>query len=426
MLLAALVDLGADVEAIDAGVSRLSLVPDGTHLNVSTVTRGAFAARRVTVCDADGAEIDRLPAEAHGGIEVASETVGTPHHHGHEHDGGEKHGEQYVDGHHHHVTLTDIRESLRVVDFDSRILARTESVFSAIAEGEGAVHGVSADEVHFHEVGAVDSIVDILGVALALELLDIERVVSGTVPVGSGGTIRSQHGTIPVPAPATLAILRNRTVQTLGIARELTTPTGAGLLAGLAVEGVMPSGRIVGTGFGAGGRDLVERANILRATIIDVPSETAQSGIEVDSVRKIEANIDDMSAESWPTVFDALFDAGALDVWITPITMKRGRPGQVIAVLATQPKADDVATCLLEQTTTIGVRSTICRRTKLSRRGVRVSTRFGDVVCKEIDRYGAIEVVPEAAEIERIAGSHDLSFTETQRKILADIDRIGK
>lgn len=320
-----------------------------------------------------------------------------------------------------------IAEEIAASRLPDRVKARSIAIFREIARGEARVHGVEIDDVHFHEVGAVDSIVDIVGVALALENLGIETVYSTPVHLGSGGMIRSQHGMIPIPAPATLEILKGFPVVSTPLHSEMTTPTGAGIVAAL-VEAEGPSGAhtIEGTGFGGGTKEFPDRPNLLRVVIGTTGEQSVAPDRESDQIVQLAANVDDMSPEGWPVAFDRIFAAGALDVWLTQTLMKKGRPGAQLSVLVAPENRRSVEEAIFSSTTTIGIRRCQVDRTKLRRRSETVETAFGPVRTKVVLTPNGEECRPEADEIARIAAEQGLSFSEAERRILGSIDTSGR
>lgn len=251
------------------------------------------------------------------------------------------------------------------------------AVFERLGAAEAQVHGVPIEKVHFHEVGAVDSICDIAGACAAFELLGIEDVVCAPVNVGSG-TVNTEHGVLPVPAPATALLLANRPVYSRGPAMELTTPTGAAIAVALASEfGVMPPLRIESIGYGAGDRDFKENANVLRATIGE-----RTSAPESTTVTVIEANIDDSTAEVLGYAMERLLESGALDVTMSPLLMKKNRAGTLFTVIARPEDRESLGRVLLEETSTLGVRMYSAERRVQERTLVTVETGYGPVRMK--------------------------------------------
>ena len=319
---------------------------------------------------------------------------------GHHEHGGGHHGEH----HHPHRRLPDIEELIDGVQAPDRVRHRARTVFRRLAEAEAAVHGTPVDQVHFHEVGAVDAIVDIVGTCLALEYLQVESIYCGTIPTGQG-TIRCAHGVMPVPAPATVRLLKGRPVKRLSIDAELTTPTGAALLTGLAAPAEpVPAGCLLGTGSGHGSRDLEEQPNILRAFLL----ETRAASTRCESVTVLETDIDDESPEVLADLVPRLLRQGALDASMTALTMKKGRPGVRLTVLALPAAAAHLAAFILERVSSLGVRQYRARRTVLSRTADTVDTPWGQVDVKAVSRRGGIELIPEYESCRRLADEADV------------------
>jgi uncharacterized protein (TIGR00299 family) protein len=276
------------------------------------------------------------------------------------------------------VAYAEIRARIHSAKLTEGTRARALDIFDRLARAEAKLHGQSVADVQFHEVGAIDSIVDIVGTAAALDWLAPTAVTCDAVAMGHG-TVQCAHGVLPVPAPAALEVLREAGGLMVdgGVARELCTPTGAAILAS-AVHAWQPSppGRPVAVGWGAGDAELPDRANVVRVTAL-APSQQLQ-----DSVWQIDANLDDMSPELCGPAADAVFAAGALDVWWTPITMKKGRPALTLSALAEEAARDHVIAAILRETTTIGVRFAPRQRTVLARRTVEVQTRYGKIPLK--------------------------------------------
>jgi len=300
--------------------------------------------------------------------------------------------------HHQHRNLSDI---VGIVDSSALAAAvkdKAKRVFARLAEAEAAVHGVGIDEIHFHEVGAVDSIVDIVGAAVALELLGVAEIVSGPLRFGSG-TVKAQHGVLPLPAPATARLAEGFPVEHTGIRGELTTPTGAAVLTALADSfGPPPPMTLERTGLGAGNADRPERPNVLRVMI------GARDDSRSDRVLILEANIDDASAEIIGHASEALLAAGALDVFAVPIQMKKSRPGTLLSVIARPEDRAALEEILFRETTTFGVRRREEPRTKLERRSVEVEVRGAKVRVK-LGLLGGevVTVSPEYDDCARLA-----------------------
>ncbi len=274
---------------------------------------------------------------------------------------------------HHHRRWSDIRLLLEQASLPDRVQARALAVFEALAIAEGKVHGLPPDEVHFHEVGALDAIVDIVGSCAALESLNIDEVASGPVAVGVG-SISAAHGILPNPPPAVVNLLEGIPTVSVDIDMELTTPTGAAIVKALADRvGPMPDMTINGSGYGAGTRDLVDRANVTQVVV--GTSAHVDTGTEIweETVTELSTNLDDVTGEVLGHAIGQLVDAGALDAWATPIVMKKGRPAHTLSVLATPTDAPRLVDIMMSATGTLGVRTRQIERTVAARRMVTVS-----------------------------------------------------
>ncbi len=279
-----------------------------------------------------------------------------------------------------HRHLSGILKMVDGAELPGRVKENVARVFQRLGECEAAVHGVSLEKVHFHEVGAVDSIADIVGACMGFDLLRADVIRCSPVNAGSG-TVETEHGTLPVPAPATAALLKNVPVYARGPAMELTTPTGAAVVTTLAEGfGTMPPMRIEKIGYGAGDRDLKEHANVLRLMV-----GTASGAAEASSVTVLEANIDDLSPQVLAYAIERLMDAGALDASLQSIEMKKGRPGSLLRVIAKPEDRERLATIVFAETSTIGLRSYVAERIVEARRLIEVDTRFGKVRVKVSD-----------------------------------------
>jgi hypothetical protein len=306
-------------------------------------------------------------------------------------------------------TWTDVRRLLDEVDLDPRVRALATAVFTRLAEAEGLVHGIAPDDVHFHEVGALDSIADVVGVAAGFVHLAPDLLVCSPVALG-GGTIEVAHGTIGVPGPAVVALLRG--VPTYGgpVDLELTTPTGAALLVELADSfGPQPPVAVEAVGVGAGGRDPDGHANVLRLLVgASVSTGSTSEGGSTSGARVIEANVDDLDPRLWPDVIAALLAAGASDAWLTPILMKKGRPAHTLSVLVGVDAAAAVRREIFRQTSTIGVREQAFAKHALDREFVEVDVDGHRVSVKLARLDGALmNVQPEYDDVAAAARALD-------------------
>lgn len=429
MFIAAMLDLGVEARKFEAELGKLGLA--GYHLHITRGEKSAISGVKFDVHvehhHEHGHESACGMTHSHSHTHAHDHEEGHDHHHhhhdhdeehGHEHDHehghhghDHHHGEEHEHGHSHEGqrNFSDIRALIQQSRLSEWVKEKSIAVFMRIAAAEGRIHGHPPEEVHFHEVGAVDSIVDIVGAAVALELLGKPRVLASPVVEGTGW-IRCAHGRFPVPAPATLAILGARGI---GVTQceepnELVTPTGAALLAEF-VESFGPMQGLVAEriGFGLGTRDNVTRPNVLRAVLGSpalAPSVTKAKGAaldwETDRVAVLETNLDDCTGEVLGNVVETALAAGALDVFHTPIQMKKNRPGVLLTILCAEAEADRFSELLLRETTAFGVRRTVAERRKLRREFTEVKTEFGDVTMK-LGRLGG-EVVQAAPEFEAV------------------------
>ncbi len=316
---------------------------------------------------------------------------------------------------HAHRHLKDIVELIDSSELSDTVKERSAQTFRTLAAAEASIHGESIESVHFHEVGGVDSIIDIIGSFIGLEKLGIEAVYASRVHLGTG-FVRSAHGKIPVPAPATLALLQDVPVYSTGITSELVTPTGAAVLVTLAKEfGPLPRMTVERTGYGAGSREL-EIPNLLRVCI----GEAAGPAAKREELVLAETNIDDMNPQLFDHVGERLFEQGALDVYLTPVQMKKGRPATVLSALVRPDKLDEVLSVIFSETTTLGVRINRIERAYLERELVKVETRYGTVSVKVARTAGGIaNVSPEYEECRAIAAAQHLPLKDVYDEVKA-------
>jgi uncharacterized protein (TIGR00299 family) protein len=309
---------------------------------------------------------------------------------------------------HGHRPLSAILKMIEKADLTDRVKQNASAIFRRLGEVEAAIHQVPIEKVHFHEVGAADSIADIVGACVGFDLLGIDTIVCSPLNLGSG-TVNTAHGTLPVPAPATAALLEGRPVYARGPAVELTTPTGAAVATTLAKEfGVLPSMKIIRTGYGAGGHDFSDRANILRVLV----GETTGAP-EATLVYILEANIDDSSPQVLAYAMERLLASGALDVTLQPIEMKKGRPGTLLRVIAKPEDREGLAQLLFAETSTLGLRMYGAERRVQHRTWVEVETPHGKVRVKV---SGEGTYAPEYEDCRRIA----LSTGAPLKEIIAE------
>jgi uncharacterized protein (TIGR00299 family) protein len=292
---------------------------------------------------------------------------------------------------------SDITAMIEKSGLSSTVKDRAQRVFRRIGDAEAKIHGIPLEEVHFHEIGAVDSIVDIVGACIAVEALGVDEFQASPPRLGSG-FVETAHGRFPVPAPATLELLKGIPVQSSSDPVELVTPTGAALLAEFCTKfGPMPTMSIEKIGYGAGSRDLEKAPNVLRAVLGESAGDSRRYS-ETDSVAVIETNIDDMNPQLYGDVMERLLAAGALDVFLTPVQMKKNRPGTLLTVLCERNGVDALTELILTHTTSFGVRVHEAQRRKLAREIVTVKTKFGEIEVK-IGRLGG-KIVARSPEFE--------------------------
>ena len=354
MILGALVDAGLPFKDLVRGLDRLQI--EGFRLAQKRVERGAVTATKVDVLIDKGF---RAP-----------------------------------------LTVAQIKRMLLKSGLPAIVKERSQAVFDRLADAEGKAHGVEPSHVHFHEVGVIDSFVDVVGGVLGLHLMGIQRVTSSAINVGSG-TLTSTHGSLPVPGPAVAALAVGLPIYAQGPSRELATPTGVALLRTLAEEfGSLPHMEVRHVGYGAGTADPAQWPNVLR---VFVGEEAAVVG-SVETIVELQTNIDDLNPQVYETVFDRAFAAGAVDATLAPVTMKKGRPGNVLSVLAPREKVEAVLAVLFANTTALGIRTQEVQRRILPRRFTSVQVEGQDVRIKLADYAPkASKASPEYEDCRRIA-----------------------
>ncbi len=378
MVLGALVDSGADLRQIEQSLRQLNV--KGWKISAEKVKRGALAATHVKV-----------------------ETDAHDHHHDH---------------HHHHQHARGLTEILKIIDaakLPPRVSERASSIFKKLGEAEAKVHRLPVDKVHFHEVGAVDAIIDIVGAAIGFELLGIDSFSCSALDVGAG-RVKTQHGILPVPAPATAELLAAAGAPTFsgGIEKELVTPTGAAIATTLSTRyGSIAPMHLQSTGYGAGSADLKEQANVLRILIGEELGSQAHTGRSDESVDVIEANIDDMNPQIYGYFVDKALAAGALDIFSAAVQMKKNRPGQLITLLCDAAHTQKLIDLLFRETTTIGVRTHTAQRRTLARQSITVATPLGDVRMKVARMNGTVlNAAPEFEDCQRIAAAKGIPLKD--------------
>ena len=377
MTLGAFIDLGVPVEWLTEQLARLPLA--GFDICVDTVSRNGITAKSVQV-------------------RVEDDTTSRDH--------------------------AQIRSLIANSPLSSNIKQMSRDIFERIAQAEAVIHGCTVDQVHFHEVGGIDAIVDIVGTAICMDYLGIKTIIASHIPLGKG-FVSCDHGTLPVPAPATLGILKGVPVYGTKIPHELVTPTGAAILVTLAESyGELPEMIIEKTGYGAGKRDIESIPNLLRVIIgTGVWDDTGQrSALHKDTVVVLETCIDDMNPEVFGFLMDRLFEHGALDVYWIPVFMKKNRPGTLVQVLCRRDLKEVLIDCILSETSTLGIRYYDAKRCMLTRESVMMKTEYGEIQVKRItEPGGSVRIVPEYEVCKTIALEKKLPIRRVYDTIIRSV-----
>jgi len=382
MILGALIDAGVSLEDLRQALGSLAVAPDAIW--TEPVVRAGIRATKFNVLGETG---------------TANSHHDRDHHHEHAHASDDP-----------HRSLAEIFDLIDHSALSGRAKDRTKHLFTVLGEAEAAIHGVPLERVHLHEVGALDSIIDIAGTVYALEQLGIDRVFASALNVG-GGTVHTAHGHYPVPAPATMTLLKGTPVYA-GVERaELVTPTGALLVTGYARQfGPIPAMRVDRIGYGAGTRDFPQSPNVLRVLIGELDAAAPSHSVSV-----IEAEIDDMNPQIFGVLMDRVLAEGALDVFYTPIQMKKNRPGTLLTVVCAPARRECITAVIFRETTTIGVRYRDTARECLDRESITVATELGPVRIKLARRRGELlNALPEFDDCARLAAEHRVPAKHVQ------------
>lgn len=444
MFLGAMIDLGFKPSTLEWELQKLDL-PDEFHLHVTRENRQSISGIRFEVhegrthdahCETEHEhhhdheeehdhDHDHHEHHHHEHDHEHEHTCKCGHDHGsheHHHDHEEEHDEHDHDEHEHHHpearTYASIKKMIESSSLEQEIKDHALSIFLRIAKAEAKVHGKSVEEVHFHEVGALDSIIDIVGAAVAVHTLGIERIEASPLIDGKGW-IHCQHGRLPIPVPATIEILQGIPLTQEDVPHELITPTGAAILAEYCTRyGGMEHFKPEKTGYGAGGRNLEDRPNVLRATL--GTSEAKNTSTEQDQVVQIECNLDDESGESLAHTASLLQEAGAFDVSFIPLQMKKGRPGWLLQVLADEALLEKLSLIILKHTSSLGLRYQTWKRIKLKRAVSTVKTPYGDIRLKQgILGEEVLKTKPEFEDIHAAAIKHNVPIAKVAEAALS-------
>jgi hypothetical protein len=396
MFLGALIDAGVPAQVLEDAVAALDI---GARLEISRVDRSGITATKVDVIEGSSTSVGRTLLSAQQRQEPQQRKheeavplvergtgVSAPHQH--------SHGR----------SLKKIKQIIEQSEISDSAKRTAIAIFQTLGEAESKIHNSDIEKIHFHEVGAVDAMVDIVCAAVGAEALAVDEIICSPLNVG-GGTVQCAHGTFPIPAPATLELLHGAPVYSSGIQAELVTPTGAAIVKILAKRfGPFPAMKSPKAGYGAGSRDFPGHANVLRLTVGESEAKTT-----VESIAVLEANIDDLNPQVFGYVMDRLFEEGALDVFAIPVQMKKNRPGTLLTVLCQIADAEKLTYLIFAETTTLGVRRREEQRQVLARRWVDVSTQWGSVRIKIGSMNGTVSnYAPEYEDCRRIAAEHQV------------------
>ena len=440
MFLGALIDAGVSLKLLDETVAALDI---GARLEISKVNRSGITATKVDVFIHGEKELRREEFWANEATHSHPHSHEHEHHHGVQaHVGGESGVPARLEArdarpsstdsavpragtpaphkheHDHGRSLTEIKRIIQ----DSAISAQAKKtaihIFEALGAAEAKIHNMDIESVHFHEVGAVDAMVDIIGAAVGVEALGVDEIICSPLNVG-GGTVKCAHGTFPVPAPATVELLQGAPVFSSGIQAELLTPTGAAIVKTLATRfGAFPEMKIEKTGYGAGTRDFPRHANVVRLTIGEAASHLA-ANTNQQTISVLEANLDDLNPQVFGYVLDRLLAEGALDVFSVPVQMKKNRPGTLLTILCKPEDSARLTKIVFTETTTLGVRRREEQRQVLARKCITVATRWGQVRLKIASMNGTVtNYAPEYEDCRRIAAEHHVPLKSVMNEAM--------
>ncbi len=443
MFLGALVDAGVPAKLFEETVTALNI---GARLEISRVTRSGISATKVDVFVHGEKE---LPRE----VFFEQQNRAQKHEHGHDHE--HEHAPEHVElrehnysqsgrdgtragapaphvhephvrephlhepgGHEHGRGLKEIREIIRAAGISESAKRTAIAIFEALGAAEARIHNTDIESVHFHEVGAVDAMVDIVCAAVGSEALGVDEIVCSPLNVG-GGSVQCAHGVLPVPVPATVELLQGAPVYSSGIQVELVTPTGAAIVKTLARRfAPFPAMTIEKSGYGAGSRDFSGHANVLRVTLGEAQPKFAENTSQ-ETISVLEANLDDLNPQVFGYVVERLLEAGALDTFAVPVQMKKNRPGMLLTVLAKPEDAPRLTQIIFTETSTLGVRRREEQRQTLARKWVNVSTRWGDVRLKIASMNGTItNYAPEYEDCKKLAAENHVPLKSVMNEAM--------
>jgi len=421
MTVGALISAGMPVEHLREELEKLPL--QGCTISCHPLERSMIAA---TKFDVDVTAHPHPHVEHEHALHTEHHHPGGHAHHPHHHDNGHDHHhhEHETHVHTHGMSYAEIVHLIDDSDLSSNVIQRAKAIFLTIGKAEAHIHSIPLEEIHFHEVGAIDSIVDIISTAIGLEYFKIEECRSRVVPLGNGGTINTAHGIMPIPPPATVEILKGYPTELGAVAAEMTTPTGAGIIKSLSKGLLHQHEQLepVAIGYGAGTKDFREVPNLLRIVIGDLKSQTTSHQVfpETDRVLQFTTVIDDMPANQLAFVQERLFEEGALEVYLRPVAMKKGRAGHEVVILSSEPLAERVLELLARETTTLGVRTERVSRRIAHRSSIELHhAEFGPIRAKEVDNGSGQprRFEFEFEEVKRISHERGLPFREVYERL---------
>ena len=391
--------MGAAGDMLSAALLELHDSPETVldTLNRAFAGKAVLTLRKDQKCGISGSHMTvTIDGQVEGEENAHSHDDKQHHEHGHEHH------------HHHHTSISEVREFISGLHLPVDVIRNALAVYDLIAAAEAHVHGHPMENIHFHEVGSLDAMADVVSVCYLIHELKPEKILASPIHVGSG-TVRCAHGILPVPAPATQVLLTGIPIYSSDIQGELCTPTGAALLRHFVTGfGSMPPMRVERIGYGTGFKAF-PRANVIRALL----GESGEKN-ESEQVIELACNIDDMTAEELAFAQERLFAAGALDVYFTNIGMKKSRPGTMLTCMCRAEQREEMLACMFRHTTSIGIREYTCNRYTLSRDFITTGTPYGPVQIKRSSGYGIVREKPEYEDLKKIAEEQNLSLREVK------------
>ncbi|HTS37098.1 MAG TPA: nickel pincer cofactor biosynthesis protein LarC [Candidatus Solibacter sp.] len=421
MFLGALVDAGVSPRLLEETVAALGI---GARLEISRVVRSGISATKVDVWVDGEKDMPREEFWAKENVARASSPAQSRHehdhhHHRHDHESHNHTGHSHEHVHTHGRGLAEIRQIIGKAKIGDSTKKTAIAIFEALGAAEAKIHNTSVESVHFHEVGAVDAMVDVVCAAVGAEELGVDEIICSPLNVG-GGTVQCAHGTLPVPVPATVEILQGVPIYSSAVQKELVTPTGAAIVKTLARRfSNFPEMKIEKSGYGAGSRDFPGHPNVVRLVIGEAAASSLASKTTSEIITVLEANLDDLNPQVFGYVMDRLFEDGALDAFAIPVQMKKNRPGTLLTVLCKPEDSSRLTQLLFTETTTLGVRRRDETRQTLARRWENVRTEWGEVRIKIASMNGSVtNYAPEYEDCRRLASEHHVPLKTVMQEAI--------